>query len=109
MMLLTGSKKETTLKFYEGAGYNSSDKTAFIQWLDQCSALQITGPNNLPEFRPASSEKLGIARYAGAFLLSRTEIHSAFLVQLIFERCTSTKFFYELCGDIVNISDTFFR
>ena len=34
MMLLTGSKKETTLKFYEGVGYNSSDKTAFIQWLD---------------------------------------------------------------------------
>jgi len=33
MMLLTGSKKEATWKFYEGAGYNSSDKTAFIQWL----------------------------------------------------------------------------
>lgn len=34
MMLLTGSKKENTLRFYENAGYNSSDKTAFIQWLD---------------------------------------------------------------------------
>ncbi|MDD5934349.1 MAG: GNAT family N-acetyltransferase [Clostridiales bacterium] len=34
MMLLTGSKKESTLKFYERAGYNSSDKTAFIQWID---------------------------------------------------------------------------
>ena len=34
MMLLTGSKKESTLKFYEQAGYNSSDKTAFIQWLE---------------------------------------------------------------------------
>ena len=33
MMLLTDSKKEGTLKFYENAGYNSSDKTAFIQWL----------------------------------------------------------------------------
>lgn len=33
MMLLTGSKKEETLHFYEKAGYNSSDKTAFIQWL----------------------------------------------------------------------------
>lgn len=33
MMLLTGSKEEKTLKFYENAGYNSSDKTAFIQWL----------------------------------------------------------------------------
>ena len=34
MMLLTGSKEEATLNFYENAGYNSSDKTAFIQWLD---------------------------------------------------------------------------
>lgn len=33
MMLLTGSKKPETLHFYEKAGYNSSDKTAFIQWL----------------------------------------------------------------------------
>ena len=34
MMLLTGSKRPETLKFYENAGYNSSDKTAFIQWID---------------------------------------------------------------------------
>ena len=33
MMLLTGSKKPETLHFYEKAGYNSSDKIAFIQWL----------------------------------------------------------------------------
>ena len=33
MMLLTGSKKPETLHFYEKAGYNSSDKTAFIQWI----------------------------------------------------------------------------
>lgn len=33
MMLLTGSKNEETLNFYSKAGYNSSDKTAFIQWL----------------------------------------------------------------------------
>ena len=33
MMLLTGSKKAGTLHFYEKAGYNSSDKTAFIHWL----------------------------------------------------------------------------
>ena len=33
LMLLTGSKEETTLKFYSNAGYNSSDKTAFIQWI----------------------------------------------------------------------------
>jgi hypothetical protein len=33
MMLLTGSKKSETLYFYEKAGYNSTDKTAFIQWL----------------------------------------------------------------------------
>ncbi len=31
MMLLTGSKNEDTLKFYENAGYNRKDKTAFIQ------------------------------------------------------------------------------
>lgn len=34
MMLLTGSKKKETLDFYRRAGYNSTDKTAFIQWLD---------------------------------------------------------------------------
>ncbi|MBQ8667760.1 MAG: GNAT family N-acetyltransferase [Lachnospiraceae bacterium] len=33
MMLLTGSKKPETLHFYEHVGYNSSDKTAFIQWI----------------------------------------------------------------------------
>ena len=35
MMLLTGSKGQKTLDFYANAGYNSSDKTAFIQWLDR--------------------------------------------------------------------------
>ncbi len=34
MMLLTGSKNESTLSFYINAGYNSTDKTAFIQWLE---------------------------------------------------------------------------
>ena len=33
MMLLTGSKSGSTLSFYRRAGYNSTDKTAFIQWL----------------------------------------------------------------------------
>jgi GNAT superfamily N-acetyltransferase len=33
LMLLTGSKMESTLRFYEQAGYNRNDKTAFIQWL----------------------------------------------------------------------------
>lgn len=33
LMLLTGSKKESTLNFYERAGYNRNDKTAFIQWI----------------------------------------------------------------------------
>ena len=33
MMLLTGSKEESTLRFYERAGYNRNDKTAFIRWL----------------------------------------------------------------------------
>lgn len=34
MMLLTGSKKEETFSFYRHAGYNHTDKTAFIQWLE---------------------------------------------------------------------------
>lgn len=34
MMLLTGSKKESTIAFYKNAGYNCTDKTAFIQWLE---------------------------------------------------------------------------
>ena len=33
IMLMTGSKQENTLNFYRQAGYNSNDKTAFIQWL----------------------------------------------------------------------------
>ena len=34
IMLMTGSKKEGILCFYERAGYNRIDKTAFVQWLD---------------------------------------------------------------------------
>lgn len=34
MMLLTGFKNASTQNFYKGAGYNSEDKTAYIQWLD---------------------------------------------------------------------------
>ena len=34
MMLLTGSKRPSTLHFYEQQGYNSTDKTAFIQWIN---------------------------------------------------------------------------
>lgn len=34
MMLLTGSKEQKTLDFYRKAGYNSTDKKAFIQWID---------------------------------------------------------------------------
>lgn len=33
LMLLTGSKQEETLRFYEKAGYNRNDKIAFIQWI----------------------------------------------------------------------------
>lgn len=34
IMLLTGSKAESVLGFYEKCGYNRRDKTAFIMWLD---------------------------------------------------------------------------
>ena len=33
IMLLTGSKLDSTLRFYENCGYNQNDKTAFIKWL----------------------------------------------------------------------------
>lgn len=33
IMLMTGSKRDSTLRFYERAGYNRTDKTAFIQWI----------------------------------------------------------------------------
>ena len=33
IMLMTGSKEESTLRFYERAGYSRGDKTAFNQWL----------------------------------------------------------------------------
>ncbi len=35
MMLLTGAKDNATLRFYENAGFNCTDKTAFIQWLEE--------------------------------------------------------------------------
>ncbi|ADU28183.1 GNAT family N-acetyltransferase [Ethanoligenens harbinense] len=35
IMLLTASKLESTLRFYERAGYNRHDKTAFIRWLPE--------------------------------------------------------------------------
>ena len=33
MMLMTGSKSAETQGFYRKCGYNSADKTAFVQWL----------------------------------------------------------------------------
>ena len=33
LMLMTGSKRQSTLRFYERAGYRSDVKTAFLQWL----------------------------------------------------------------------------
>lgn len=35
MMLMTGSKEESTLKFYQNAGYSSDGKTGFVQWLNE--------------------------------------------------------------------------
>ncbi|MCC8179329.1 MAG: GNAT family N-acetyltransferase [Planctomycetes bacterium] len=37
IMLMTSSKDESTWRFYENAGYNRHDKTAFIQWLEECT------------------------------------------------------------------------
>jgi len=34
IMLQTGSRLESTLRFYERAGFNCVDKTGFVQWLD---------------------------------------------------------------------------
>ena len=31
--LTTGTKQDSTMNFYRRAGYNSADKTAFVQWL----------------------------------------------------------------------------
>lgn len=33
IMLLTGSREASTHRFYQRAGYNANDKTAYIQWL----------------------------------------------------------------------------
>lgn len=33
LMLMTGSKRESTLRFYREAGYRDDQKTAFVQWL----------------------------------------------------------------------------
>lgn len=34
IMLMTSSRKKSTLNFYKRAGYNMDDKIAFIQWLE---------------------------------------------------------------------------
>ena len=33
IMLMTGSKQESTLRFYERCGFNRNDKTGFIKWI----------------------------------------------------------------------------
>lgn len=33
MMLMTGAKEKSVHRFYERAGFNKEDKTAFVQWL----------------------------------------------------------------------------
>jgi len=42
MMLLTGASNDSTLDFYRNAGYNSSDKTAFVQWIDTYDRSSIS-------------------------------------------------------------------
>jgi len=39
IMLLTGSKQDSTLRFYERAGFNRADKTGFIMWLEQGNSI----------------------------------------------------------------------
>lgn len=34
IMLMTGSKEQSTLDFYKHCGFNMNDKMAFIRWLD---------------------------------------------------------------------------
>lgn len=41
IMLLTGSKEEGILNFYRNAGYNSLDKTAFIQWISNIESKGV--------------------------------------------------------------------
>ena len=33
IMLMTGSKEENTLRFYEKCGFNKNDKTGFVKWI----------------------------------------------------------------------------
>ena len=33
IMLMTGSKKDSVLRFYEKCGFNKNDKTGFIKWI----------------------------------------------------------------------------
>ncbi|MCL1885046.1 MAG: GNAT family N-acetyltransferase [Defluviitaleaceae bacterium] len=33
IMLLTGSKEKSTLRFYENCGFNCTDKTGFVKWI----------------------------------------------------------------------------
>jgi len=33
IMLMTGSKQDSTLRFYEKCGFNKNDKTGFIKWI----------------------------------------------------------------------------
>lgn len=60
MMLLTGSKEEKTLDFYRNAGYNSTDKTAFIQWLPLPDPVDEPGKKSLVirKYRQTDCEKL---------------------------------------------------
>lgn len=41
IMLMTGSKEESTLSFYEKCGFNSKDKTAYIKWIGRGDDLSF--------------------------------------------------------------------
>ena len=46
------------MNFYESAGYNSSDKTAFIQWIEKYKNTRITFPYRKESTRKYNKTKI---------------------------------------------------